>query len=148
MTVNLILTIRKAVSLGISVGYYGTGVTPGLGVGSAMVLGTLSVSLERADGCDADPRLVAIVRCLAGTMLYSFSSSPPTKTTTPTKERETGTSGSTSTPAPTETYDIVVKRDDSANNPAEKVEPEVMLHRMREHATQVRERRGRVVGRD
>lgn len=45
--------------------------------------------------------------------------------------------------SPKGTYDLVVKRDDSANNPAEKVEPEVMLQRMKVHATQVRERRPR-----
>ena len=38
-TVNLILTLRKAASLAISVWYYGSGATWGLVVGGAMVLG-------------------------------------------------------------------------------------------------------------
>ncbi|EIW71590.1 hypothetical protein TREMEDRAFT_27309 [Tremella mesenterica DSM 1558] len=37
-TVNLVLTVRKAISLGISVWYYGSGVTPGLFWGGIMVL--------------------------------------------------------------------------------------------------------------
>ncbi|KAI9638989.1 UAA transporter [Dioszegia hungarica] len=37
-TVNLVLTVRKAVSLGISVWYYGSGLTPGLAAGGTMVL--------------------------------------------------------------------------------------------------------------
>lgn len=49
-TVNLILTLRKAASLSISVWYYGSGVTPGLVVGGALVLG--------------------------GTMVYSFAPPP------------------------------------------------------------------------
>ena len=36
---NLVLTIRKAVSLAISVWFYGSGATPGLLIGGAMVLG-------------------------------------------------------------------------------------------------------------
>jgi hypothetical protein len=42
------------------------------------------------------------------------------------------------------TYNITVKRDDAANNPAEKVKPEEMLARMRLHATEVRRRGTRV----
>ncbi|WOO83979.1 UDP-xylose and UDP-N-acetylglucosamine transporter [Vanrija pseudolonga] len=49
-TVNLILTLRKAASLAISVWYYGSGASTGLVVGGAMVLG--------------------------GTMIYSMSSPP------------------------------------------------------------------------
>ncbi|OCF34293.1 hypothetical protein I317_04187 [Kwoniella heveanensis CBS 569] len=46
VTVNLVLTVRKAVSLGISVWYYGSGMTPGLAAGGAMVLiGTVLYSL-------------------------------------------------------------------------------------------------------
>ena len=41
-TVNLVLTVRKAVSLGLSVWYCGSGVTPGLAIGGAMVLGESS----------------------------------------------------------------------------------------------------------
>ena len=37
-TVNLVLTLRKAVSLAISVWYYGSGFSLGLAVGGAMVL--------------------------------------------------------------------------------------------------------------
>jgi UDP-xylose/UDP-N-acetylglucosamine transporter B4 len=44
-TVNLVLTVRKAVSLAISVWYYGSGATPGLIAGGAMVLGMLTQSL-------------------------------------------------------------------------------------------------------
>jgi UDP-xylose/UDP-N-acetylglucosamine transporter B4 len=40
-TVNLILTVRKAVSLALSVWYYGSGWSWGLIVGGAMVLGEL-----------------------------------------------------------------------------------------------------------
>jgi UDP-xylose/UDP-N-acetylglucosamine transporter B4 len=43
--VNLVLTVRKAVSLAISVWYYGSGATPGLIAGGAMVLGMLTQSL-------------------------------------------------------------------------------------------------------
>jgi UDP-xylose/UDP-N-acetylglucosamine transporter B4 len=46
-TVNLVLTIRKAVSLAISVWYYGSGATPGLIIGGAMVLGTSSYHINR-----------------------------------------------------------------------------------------------------
>lgn len=49
-TVNLVLTLRKAASLAISVWYYGSGASTGLVVGGAMVLG--------------------------GTMIYSMSSPP------------------------------------------------------------------------
>ncbi|TXT12844.1 hypothetical protein VHUM_01245 [Vanrija humicola] len=49
-TVNLILTLRKAASLAISVWYYGSGASTGLVIGGAMVLG--------------------------GTMIYSMSSPP------------------------------------------------------------------------
>ncbi|WVQ95982.1 hypothetical protein IAU59_003081 [Kwoniella sp. CBS 9459] len=46
VTVNLILTVRKAVSLGISVWYYGSGMTPGLAAGGCMVLmGTVIYSV-------------------------------------------------------------------------------------------------------
>ena len=38
-TVNLVLTVRKAASLAISVWYYGSGITPGLVIGGLMVLG-------------------------------------------------------------------------------------------------------------
>lgn len=38
-TVNLVLTVRKAVSLALSVWYYGSGITPGLAIGGGMVLG-------------------------------------------------------------------------------------------------------------
>lgn len=43
------------------------------------------------------------------------------------------------------TYEIIVKRDDAANNPADKVAPQEMLARMRVHATEVRRRGMRVV---
>ncbi|KAJ9097844.1 hypothetical protein QFC19_006634 [Naganishia cerealis] len=70
----------------------------------------------------------------------AISSTSATKSPTPTEGpgRKAKTTKTTTTTA---AYDIVVKRDDSANNPAEKVEPEVMLQRMRMHATQVRQRR-------
>jgi hypothetical protein len=42
------------------------------------------------------------------------------------------------------TYNLTVKRDDAAGNPAEKVKPEEMLARMRVHATEVRRRGTRV----
>jgi UDP-xylose/UDP-N-acetylglucosamine transporter B4 len=42
VTVNLILTVRKAVSLAISVWYYGHGVTPGLLIGGSLVMGELA----------------------------------------------------------------------------------------------------------
>lgn len=45
-TVNLVLTIRKAVSLAISVWFYGSGANAGLLTGGAMVLGPLSHALE------------------------------------------------------------------------------------------------------
>ncbi|ODO06968.1 hypothetical protein I350_04331 [Cryptococcus amylolentus CBS 6273] len=46
VTVNLILTVRKAVSLGISVWYYGSGATSGLIIGGGMVLlGTILYSV-------------------------------------------------------------------------------------------------------
>nr|ODN95565.1 solute carrier family 35 (UDP-xylose/UDP-N-acetylglucosamine transporter), member B4 [Cryptococcus depauperatus CBS 7855] len=46
VTVNLILTVRKAVSLVISVWYYGNSATPGLVIGGGMVLlGTILYSL-------------------------------------------------------------------------------------------------------
>ncbi|WVQ79351.1 hypothetical protein IAT38_001448 [Cryptococcus sp. DSM 104549] len=46
VTVNLVLTVRKAVSLGISVWYYGSGFTWGLGLGGGLVLlGTILYSL-------------------------------------------------------------------------------------------------------
>lgn len=40
VSVNLILTLRKAVSLAISVWYYGSGFNKGLVLGASMVLGT------------------------------------------------------------------------------------------------------------
>ncbi|WVQ75157.1 hypothetical protein IAR50_004766 [Cryptococcus sp. DSM 104548] len=46
VTVNLVLTVRKAVSLGISVWYYGSGATWGLMIGGGMVLlGTILYSV-------------------------------------------------------------------------------------------------------
>jgi UDP-xylose/UDP-N-acetylglucosamine transporter B4 len=59
----LVLTIRKAVSLAISVWYYGNGMTPGLALGAAMVLGEyFSVRI--------------IVLSPGGTILYSLSAAP------------------------------------------------------------------------
>jgi UDP-xylose/UDP-N-acetylglucosamine transporter B4 len=49
VSVNLILTVRKAVSLGISVWFYGAGFNPGLIAGAAMVL-TGSVLYSMAPG--------------------------------------------------------------------------------------------------
>ncbi|GHJ88242.1 hypothetical protein NliqN6_4644 [Naganishia liquefaciens] len=111
LTVNLVLTLRKALSLAISVTYYGSGFTPGLAIGSAMVL--------------------------AGTALYSVSSSTRPKPTDDTVQEIPRDDD--------KTYEIIVKRDDAANNPAEKVAPEEMLARMRVHATEVRRRGTRVV---
>ena len=58
-TVNLILTLRKAVSLAISVWFYGSGVSWGLAIGGALVLG--------------------------GTMVYSVA--PPPKVVSKTKDQ-------------------------------------------------------------
>jgi UDP-xylose/UDP-N-acetylglucosamine transporter B4 len=65
-TVNLVLTIRKAVSLAISVWFYGSGANAGLLTGGAMVLGPSTVvpTLVKADK-------------LGGTLIYSFA--PPPK---------------------------------------------------------------------
>ena len=65
-TVNLVLTIRKAVSLAISVWFYGSGANAGLLTGGAMVLGpsTMFSTLVKADK-------------IGGTLIYSFA--PPPK---------------------------------------------------------------------
>ncbi|KAJ9112451.1 hypothetical protein QFC20_002239 [Naganishia adeliensis] len=116
LTVNLILTLRKAVSLAISVTYYGSGFTPGLAIGSAMVL--------------------------AGTAMYSLSSAP--KPVVKAAEDDVVELSTAEDSTEEKTYNITVKRDDAANNPAEKVQPEEMLARMRLHATEVRRRGTRV----
>lgn len=58
---NLVLTVRKAVSLAISVWYNGTGASTGLVLGGAMVLGGLNVGY---------------LLTLVGTLLYTLSSGP------------------------------------------------------------------------
>jgi hypothetical protein len=132
LTVNLVLTLRKALSLAISVTYYGSGFTPGLAIGSAMVLGAF---LEKRKHTCADQ-----LNSTAGTALYSVSSAakpiPKDKTEDAIEE----------VPRPDEkTFEIIVKRDDAANDPAEKVAPEELLQRMRVHATEVRRRGTRIV---
>ena len=64
---NLVLTVRKAVSLGISVWYYGSGLNSGLAIGGVMVLckqllppDCLQYKLTR----------------VAGTLIYSFAPAP------------------------------------------------------------------------
>jgi UDP-xylose/UDP-N-acetylglucosamine transporter B4 len=49
-TVNLVLTIRKAVSLAISVWFYGSGANAGLLTGGAMVLGPFIYILDSRQG--------------------------------------------------------------------------------------------------
>lgn len=73
----------------------------------------------------------------AGTALYSVSSSPKPKPAEDTVHEIPRDDD--------KTYEIIVKRDDAANNPAEKVAPQEMLSRMRVHATEVRRRGMRVV---
>lgn len=67
-TVNLVLTVRKAVSLGISVWYYGSGVNTGLAVGGAMVL----CKLHRLSSVTIPPAYTSI----AGTLIYSLAPGP------------------------------------------------------------------------
>lgn len=58
VSVNLILTVRKAVSLGISVWFYGAGFNKGLTTGAAMVLGKrLPVLRDQIIPTDADARM-------------------------------------------------------------------------------------------
>jgi UDP-xylose/UDP-N-acetylglucosamine transporter B4 len=66
-TVNLVLTVRKAVSLGLSVWYYGTGVTPGLAIGGGMVLGECGAKAAGQNGASL---------MTAGTVLYSLAPAP------------------------------------------------------------------------
>jgi hypothetical protein len=77
---------------------------------------------------------------VAGTALYSVSSAAkpiPKDKSEDTIEEVPRTDD--------KTFEIIVKRDDAANDPAEKVPPEEMLARMRVHATEVRRRGTRVV---
>ncbi|ORY34799.1 UAA transporter family-domain-containing protein [Naematelia encephala] len=64
-TVNLILTLRKAMSLTISVWYYGSGFSVGLAVGGAMVLSELQNVPQNSSSCKA-----------VGTIIYSAAPWP------------------------------------------------------------------------
>lgn len=79
----------------------------------------------------------------AGTAMYSVSSTPEA-----IKKEEDVVELPAADDAQEKTYNIVVKRDDAAGDPAEKVKPEVMLARMRVHATEVRRRGTKVANED
>lgn len=78
----------------------------------------------------------------AGTAMYSLSTAP--KPVVKAAEDDVVELSTAEDSAEEKTYNITVKRDDAANNPAEKVQPEEMLARMRLHATKVRRRGTRV----
>lgn len=67
MTVNLVLTVRKAVSLAISVWYYGSGLTWSLVVGGAMVLCKCFLIAQRRN---------MLISHSVGTILYSLAPGP------------------------------------------------------------------------
>lgn len=68
MTVNLVLTLRKAVSLAISVWFYGNGFSTGLAAGGGMVLRESTHTLS-------GPRR-QVLMMIVGTIVYSMAPGP------------------------------------------------------------------------
>ncbi|WVF68435.1 hypothetical protein IAT40_003200 [Kwoniella sp. CBS 6097] len=94
VTVNMVLTVRKAVSLGISVWYYGSGMTPGLAAGGGMVLiGTILYSIAPGPkGLTERPshsrfeKQPSVESCPAGNPLEPITSSDRTSKNTDYQE--------------------------------------------------------------
>lgn len=77
MTVNLVLTVRKAVSLAISVWYYGSGMTWSLVVGGGMVLCKCLVCFFALLLLEAHQKKKKnCLLLLVGTILYSVAPGP------------------------------------------------------------------------